>query len=172
MPENSMEKGDSLQRAAQLLKQKRKDDAGALLDAWMKRKTGVPTDYDRAGSLFFRLGRLAEAETCYREVLAGEPDYLPVYNNLATLYIYRREYEKAIELIRDGLDLVARIRKGKQVEVPEVPTSDADSGESLDLLRQAIGAGRSAPGTGKKSRDSTRAWLSRLPRSHRKADAV
>ncbi|MFC2075579.1 tetratricopeptide repeat protein [candidate division KSB1 bacterium] len=140
MSDQQAEKGDLLRQAIQLLRRGDKKEAGAVVETWLKSGRGRPGDFDRAGSVLFKVGRLDKAAACYRRVLADDPDYLPVYNNLATLYNQRGEHEKAIELIEEGLKRLSAIRADKKAPPPAF-----DVDESLDILRQAIGSPRSAP---------------------------
>ena len=48
-------------------------------------------------------GDLTQAEQLYQQVLAQHPDNAQVHNNLATLYVKKGEYQKALHAYRNAV---------------------------------------------------------------------
>ena len=59
----------------------------------------------QAGLKHHQAGRLAEAEGCYRRVLAAQPDHADALHLLGVLYHQRGEHARAIELMNRAVAL-------------------------------------------------------------------
>jgi len=105
-----------------------------LFKEWLDKGVGTARDLSRAGSLLFRLNLLDEAEVYYLRALAVDEQFLPAYNNLATLYIQKGSVRKALKLINKGLDILSAIRESGK---PVADKTEYD--EDVSLLRQALG---------------------------------
>lgn len=69
----------------------------------------------RYADLLLRLGRDEEAETAYLKVLSDNNNALRAYFGLAELYEHRRDYEMAVDILKQALAVGHVIKKSNQM---------------------------------------------------------
>ncbi|MBF0127900.1 MAG: tetratricopeptide repeat protein, partial [Magnetococcales bacterium] len=81
----AQEKNASFQRPLTLLGQDRPREALTLAEAWLDRYHPQPTLFNLAAVCHRRLGRPREAEWCWRQAVAIQPEYAEAWFNLGNL---------------------------------------------------------------------------------------
>lgn len=57
------------------------------------------------GLCYQRMGKMEDAERFYHHAIAIDPKYAIAYNNLSVLYFRRGEYDKALELAKQAIEI-------------------------------------------------------------------
>lgn len=92
-------------KASALIYLNRFDEAGAVLDAAIKRHRDERQLEDTLGLLRFKQGDYAAAERAYRRSIAIEPDAALVYANLSTALLRQDRGEEALQVLQQGLQV-------------------------------------------------------------------
>jgi len=67
--------------------------------------------YRNLGLSYNQSGYLQKAEEEYKHAIYLDPEFWQAYNDLASLYIYQNEYEKAIETWKKAIDLDLKFKE-------------------------------------------------------------
>ena len=79
--------------------------ASEILEKVLATEKDIPLVYENLGALYMKVGRLAEAETIYREALARGIESAEFHMNLGRLHHGRREWREAEKELRVALEL-------------------------------------------------------------------
>jgi len=79
--------------------------ASQILEKVLQTEKDIPLVYENLGALYMEAGRLAEAETIYREALARGMEDADFHVNLGLLHYRRREWGEAEKELRVALEL-------------------------------------------------------------------
>jgi tetratricopeptide (TPR) repeat protein len=79
--------------------------ASEILEKVLAAEKDIPLVYENLGALYMKVGRLAEAETIYREALARGMESAEFHMNLGRLHHGRREWSEAEKELRIALEL-------------------------------------------------------------------
>jgi len=61
------------------------------------------------GLALHRQGKMAEAESIYREILQGQPNHFDALHMLGVIALHTRRIERAVDLIRQAIGLNASV---------------------------------------------------------------
>lgn len=81
----------------------RHDIAAELIGTAIARRSDIPFYHSNLGNVWKALGRLAEAEACYRKALDLKPDYADAHNNLGTVRHAQGRLDEAAKHYRQAL---------------------------------------------------------------------
>jgi arylsulfatase A-like enzyme/Tfp pilus assembly protein PilF len=100
--------------------------ASQILEKVRATEKDIPLVYENLGALYMQAGRLAEAETIYREALARGMEDADFHMNLGLLHHYRREWSDAEKELRVALGLdpgnvAARVHLGNTLRAKGQP---------------------------------------------------
>lgn len=84
--------------------QGRHEDAVDLIQAALKLRE-TEAAFNNLGKAYHALGKMAEAEVCYRQALELNPHYASAYNNLANLVREEGKLDEATACYRRALEL-------------------------------------------------------------------
>ena len=73
------------------------DLALEALDNYIRIAPDEPNPYDSRGDLYARHGRIDEAIASYQMALAKKPDFVPSQKNLGHMYLFKGDYDRAME---------------------------------------------------------------------------
>lgn len=92
-----------LDTVRELESQGRTRDALSRLEQDAARLAGDPEARLLRGVLLARLGRTGEAREVYQRLILDHPDRPEAYNNLAVMHAAAGDYDRAIEILKQGL---------------------------------------------------------------------
>lgn len=127
-----------LMRAKARLGRGDREGAAARLADMMPRMLRHPTLWVESGWLWFELGRLAEAEQCFRRAVELENDTAAAWQGLSSVHLRRRENGAAIDAALEAVQRlhhlpVAHLNLGIGL------AREGQTSEALVALRRAVG---------------------------------
>lgn len=96
---------ESLAQAKTLRRQKRFDEAAALLLASLERGTLADKIFFQLGNIYFDAGDIGRAEHSYRRATEVNPDYASAFYNLGAVYKRQKKTAASIQAQRRAMML-------------------------------------------------------------------
>src|SRR5262245_48577523 len=96
---------DPYQRALELSKQDKLEEAKAQLDQAVRIDPARPDVHNLLGSIYDRMGQLDDAIRCYLRAIELDPGVAAPFNNLGIAYLRKNDVDRAIQAFRRALQV-------------------------------------------------------------------